>query len=351
MITIVNTIFLLADEYCSKKIKYKDIHCERFIDFIITNRIIGIAFDNLIKKSLPKKVYIDIKALYENDKNKTDNFKENLIYISYMLKNIDIDYALLKGAFLITHLYPKGHRTSNDIDILVNGEDISKIQDALLENGFVQGYYSKQDGITTATRKEIVESRMNFGETIPFIKMINEKPLIIDINFSVDFKPSTNNIVKNFLNNVIEINYEDMFFKTLNHVDFIIHLCCHLYKEATTYDWVLPKYDLMLYKFSDINVFLHEFGCKDYFLKLLERIKCFEVEKECYYTFENASIIYPKINNIEGFESFMKGFKLESLDFMRQITYPREKKLYRHNMNFKDWFFCENRVSQLEEIV
>lgn len=55
-----------------------------------------------------------------------------------MFKNTDVSYAWLKGAFLI-NVYDIGMRTSNDVDILVNQNQISEITDILKKNGFVQG--------------------------------------------------------------------------------------------------------------------------------------------------------------------------------------------------------------------
>lgn len=60
------------------------------------------------------------------------------LYFVKMFKNTDVSYALLKGAFLI-NVYDIGMRTSNDVDILVNQNQISEITDILKKNGFVQG--------------------------------------------------------------------------------------------------------------------------------------------------------------------------------------------------------------------
>ncbi len=263
----------------------------------------------------------------------------------------DFDYAFLKGSFLSTVLYKEGLRTSNDIDILLNSEDISSCQQLLIRNGFIQGYYSQEKGIVPATRREIIQSRMNYGETVPFLKMVDDDLLVIDINFSVDFKPSSNRpIVKELIQSSIDIDFEDIKIRTLNPVDFIIHLCCHLYKEATTYNWLISKRDLLLYKFCDINLMLHHYGNRVYFKELLARIKHFHIGKECYYTFENSSIIYPKLRGIEGFEEFMEQVRPSDLNYMKQILFPMEKKLYEYSMGFEEWFFCEDRISNLKEI-
>lgn len=348
----MNKLFMLSDVYLNDKVildKQDDI--ELLTGQIILNRIVNIAYDNMDRFTLHADIRKSFDILQQKNIKKSNIFRGDLDYLANVLKNVTCEYALLKGAFLSTNLYTNGYRTSNDIDILVEAKNVSKIQSLLKENGFKQGYLDHNGNINPATRKQIIESKMNFGETVPFLKMTQGRVLEVDINFSIDFKPSDNTqLIGELLSTAVLVTVDTVEFKTLDKFDFLIHLCCHLYKEATTYDWVARRRDLMLYKFSDINVFLHEFGCKDYCSKLLSRIRQFGVEQECYYTFENSSIIYPKINSIEGFDGLMKELKPTDLGFMQQIIYPRENKRFKYDMDFEDWFFCPNRIAQLEEI-
>jgi len=346
-------LFLLSDALLNEKVQIaSNDNIELLMGNIILNRIVKIAYNNLDLNTLSADFYKAIQALKESCEKQHLKFEGNLYYLSTLLENIKFKYALLKGAFLSTVLFDNGNRTSNDIDILVEGKNVAEIQSLLINNGFIQGRYIREDNtIISASRKEIIESRMNFGETIPFFKMIDGSPFEVDINFSVDFKPGDNrNLVSELLRDTTTIPIKDQKFYTLNMLDFVIHLCCHLYKEATTYDWVLYRRDLMLYKFSDINVFLHRFGDEEFFNALTNRIKKYNVEKECYYTFENSSIIYPNLKNIKWFNIAKEEIKPYSLNFMKQIIYPREKKLFEYNLSFVDWFFCPNRIEKLREI-
>ena len=152
------------------------------------------------------------------------------------------------------------------------------------------------------------------------------------------------------LSNTIFATFENVEFRTLNPIDFIIHLSCHLFKEATNYDWVIRRRDLMLYKFCDINVFMHKYGTQKFFSSLANYIKKYNLQKECYYTLENASIIYPRLNKLEGYHSLKHFIRTNDLTFMKQIIYPREKVLYQYDMSFTDWFFCHNRVDHLRVV-
>lgn len=347
-----NTLFFLSDIYSDGCIPLdSSIDIEKLFGQIVSNRIVNTSLKNIEPSHFSSEVIKAITIIAESNREKCRVFIDNLTYLSRILSAAEVEYALLKGAYLTPFLYSFGERTSNDIDILTNRENLSKIQQLLQDEGFIQGMLVSSKHVRPATRKEIIESRMNNGETIPFLKEIDGNWLEVDINLSLDFKPTGNRqIVTDMLSSSICVSKDALQFNTLNHCDFLIHLCCHLYKEATTYDWVIRRRDLMLYKFSDINVFTHKHGNEKYFNIIAERIKLFGLERECYYTFENASIIYPSINKIEGFIKLKEEITPNNLAFMTQIVWPREKRLFQHSMKFVDWFFCDNRIAMLEEI-
>jgi hypothetical protein len=328
--------------------------CSSLLGDICINRIGGIAYKNMNKLKnfrVLKEFKTTIEAVYKDNIRKTESFKKNIKYLSQIFKDVNFNYAFLKGSFLTTKLYESGYRTSNDIDILINENDITNCQNVLLNNGFVQGEYKKDVGIIPANRREILMSRMNYGETIPFVKMIEDEPVNIDLNFSVDFKPAgQSQIVSELLMNTIEVEFENVCFKTLNRIDFLIHLCCHLYKEATTINWVRSNRDLQLYKFSDINIFFHECILKEDFQNIVKCIAEFGVEKECYYTFENASVIYPNLKKIEGFEKMLNDIKPKDIKFMKQIYDPMDKNVYEYDITFEEWFMSKKRISHLRKV-
>ena len=120
------------------------------------------------------------------EKNKS--FLMCLKYITSILAECENEYVMLKGAYLCS-AYPKGYRTSNDIDLLVNPKSISKIEKILLSEGFKQGNV-RNGSFIAASRSEILSSKMLRGETVPFIKQVDlpfMKYLEIDINFSMGF--------------------------------------------------------------------------------------------------------------------------------------------------------------------
>lgn len=349
-------LFILSDQYLENEISLDCIEeGSVFVDEVIKNRVSGIVYDNLTKMNQSLMSADDLeklRAAYLKDINKAKRFKKNMLYLCQVLKDCKFNYALLKGAFLTTQLYKEGHRTSNDIDILIEEQDIDKCQQTFFENGFIQGTYSEEDGLVPATRREIIMSRMNYGETIPLVKLIDGHPLFVDINFSLDFKPPTEkNTIKSMLDRAVDIQLDGGSFKSLEPIDFFIHLCCHLYKEATTYAWVEYNSDLSLYKFSDINLFLHRFNDKTFMNALIDRTNGFGVNKECYYTLVNSAIIYPGLKNISGYDDLVSQIKPQDLQFMKQIIMPMENRVMAYKLSFSEWFMCKDKVKYLEEII
>lgn len=343
-------IFKLSDALLDEKVTVDSADWELLLGQIITNRIVGIAYRNLKKSDVKMTNEIEqcLKSTLDYNVRKTNGYIENVKYIGTIMSEGSFNYALLKGAYLATKVYEIGNRTSNDIDIFLHSSDLTECQGLLEKNGFIQGGFVNGE-IIPATRREILLARMNYGETVPFLKIVNENLLEVDLNFSLDFKPSGNSeIMRKMLSDVNYVELDDTGFMTLKLTDFIIHLCAHLYKEATTYDWVVRRRDLNLYKFSDINVLLRknldEKLCKD----LVERIGEFGMRDECYYTFYNSGLIYPKLHENEWFQQLLDSIKPESLKYMKQIVWPVKKELYEYQYNFIEWFLHEDRVKELK---
>lgn len=344
-------IFQLSDVFCdSIKGEYSNINQAILLGNICTNRIAGIAYKNMYKSTVnwQKECKDVLGTMYEKNVQKSKVFKRFVCELASILEKAEFKYVLLKGAYLSTLLYEEGMRTSNDIDILIQEKDIEKCQNLLELNGFIQGYIEEGKKIRPASRREIIMSRMNYGETVPFVKEIDGEILEIDINFSLDFKPEQGvSRVEQLLEKRERVIFEDSAYYTLNQYDFFIHLCCHLYKEATTINWVQMGRDLQLYKFSDINLFFRKVLASLDIDTLVKRIKEYQTEEECYYTIVNASKIYPKIMELDFYNYIIKGIEPDNLEFMKQIVNPETGEKYSYDMSFEDWFFAEDKIKSL----
>lgn len=287
--------------------------------------------------------------VYQLDCTRTESYIQSVEMIGRILNNADFPYALLKGAYLIS-IYPKGLRTSNDIDVLIEQENITKLSELLIQNGFTQGYL-RNGNFCPATRLEIINSRMNRGETVPFIKKVDLSGLDyceIDINFSIDSVAyQKNDIVSKMLENsqrrIMNISY------TLCPADFLIHLCAHLFKEATIINWVYMGRDLSLYKFCDIYFLLKKWMNDEFYKAMKDRVYNYGLQRECYYALYYTKELFQIENTV--LEKLLKEIKPSDTAYLKEIVNLSENKKYYYDMPFIEWFFCGNRGENLYNVM
>ncbi len=277
---------------------------------------------------------------------RNEDYVKCIEFVSNILSCVDAPHAMLKGAYLCDW-YPDGYRTSNDIDVLIKPNDVTVFSKALKNAGFEQGYI-KCGELVPATRQQIIESKMTRGETVPFIKRVDMpflKYLEVDLNFSLDYKNSDDKILNLMLDNTVTASLKKCNVKTLDKLSFILHLCAHLYKEATTLPWIKMKRDMTLYKYLDIYALLHELYA-DEEKDLISLAEKYGMERELCYCIKGVFALFPLKK--EKLARYLKEHDGEALDF---VLAPAEKKKYRYaESDPKKRFFHENRLSLLVEV-
>lgn len=315
------------------------------------NRMQGVAYGVLKEHELLYKINREfrncLKVAYEKNIEKNESYFKCIDYVTNILSDFQGQFAMLKGAFLCGY-YPKGYRVSNDIDLLVLPSKVTEIGERLSKAGFVQGTI-KNDEFIPASRKEIIESRMTRGETVPYIKEINMpgmKYLEVDINFSLDYKNGEEDIIERLLKNGCFIAEKNLF--TLSKEDFIIHLCTHLYKEATTLPWIKMKRDMTLYKYCDIYLLLNEMNDEE-IIGVLARAKELGKQEECAYaisqTIELFDMQIPRIKYI------VNKILQDVPEFCEKVVDPKGKKILVYKtIDVNKRFFLEDREKDLKEV-
>lgn len=322
---------------------------------LLYNRIAGVAYTVLKQANilwmLNREFRNSIQMIYDSNCVRHESYMKTLSYLSSLLKDINIPYALLKGAFL-NQVYKKGIRISNDVDVLVNQNNITEITTILKKNGFKQGNV-RSGKFVEATRLEILSSRINRGETVPFIKEINlpqMKFCEIDINFSFDYRAKQeNNMVEDFLYNAQPaICTDNAYMNTLSSTCFLIQLCMHLYKEATIMNWVKMGRDVSLYKYMDIYVYIVEFFNANFAKEFILLVKKYGLENECYYTLYYTKLLFDISN--ECLDNILESIEPTDLDFLNQIYDPETRKKYKFNIDYIEWVFSSKKLEKLNEV-
>lgn len=317
------------------------------------NRMPAIAYGTLNKHGLLAKVNREfsnsLKSAYMQNKEKNESFFWCVEHLENVLSHCSCPYAMLKGAYLCKW-YPIGYRTSNDIDLLVYPRDITEIGIALMEAGFKQGKICGGK-FQPATRMEIIESKMMRGETVPYIKEINlpgMQFLEVDINFSLDYKPGDTDLLEEMMKHTVIEETSDFRVRTLRQDDFFVHLCSHLYKEATTLPWVEMTRDMTLYKYCDIYMLLNDTS-KENIDVLFDRAKKLGLEKVCAFAvYQTAELFdFKNVYAVSVAESILN----RDPDFIHTVVSPKEKKKYIFTeRDISERFFSDSRKALLQEV-
>ena len=320
---------------------------------LFANRMQGVAFGTLKKHQLLEKVNREFRNslayAYEQNTQKNESFYQCVAMLNDILSSCGCPIAMLKGAYLCFR-YPSGYRTSNDVDLLVSASNVTTVGKLLSRAGFMQGSIRNGEFVP-ATRQEIISSRMLRGETVPYIREVGlpfMKFFEVDINFSLDYKNGTDNIVEKLLSKVRKKQTTAGLIPTLCNEDFFIHLCTHLYKEATTLPWIKMGRDMTLYKYCDIYMLLTQ-SSDDQIQQILQRSLDLGLEKICAYA------ILETIELFEMDKTWIAQWAIKTLadtpNFRLQVTAPTEKKLFQYQtQNASKRFFMKSRISDLKEV-
>ncbi len=334
---------------------------EYILGFLMYNRVAGIAYKILLEcnpheDEINREFKLNLFLNYSIQLERTKAMNNYLLELSDRLKDLKIGHAFLKGSILATTVYPEGCRISNDIDILVSDENLTEVAEALKSLGYIEGTYDlNTNTVIPATRKEILHCRINFGELMSFIKVVN-KPgasmMLVDVNFSLRaFGIGARKEVEMYLSNVNEYKYLDKRITSLSEEYFLAHLCVHFYKEASDIRWISRQRDMTLYKIVDIY---EVFNSNNFYIdtnKFLKLVKDYNIFNEVYYTFKIVSDIFPTLKENSLVHNILNT-EVKISENIMNLVYDSSNLEYKGfwKMDTIDRLFAANRVENIEEV-
>jgi len=319
---------------------------------LFANRMQGIAYCRLRGHGLLDRVPREFRSAlsdgYEMNLLRGESYLRCVDGVSALLEKSHADAAMLKGAWLCSQ-YPPGWRTANDIDLLCDPRKVTELGEILRGDGFAQGYLRGGE-FFAADRREIITAKMMRGETVPFVKRVSLPGmpyLEIDLNFSVSYRGEDGDVAARMLENAGWRTSRLNRIRTLDKSDFFLHLCCHLYKEATTMPWIRMRRDMTLYKYADIAFLLLRMSDKET-MELFARARQLALLPVCAYAVFSAAQLFAME------ERAAIGWSREILsampEFLRTVVAPSEKKYYLYpDGDITARFFDEDRASHLKE--
>lgn len=341
----------ITDILQNRRINAECIDWYSVLGFLELNRIGGYFYGKIKDMEVPETFKKALSALLKRQTARNALMGERLAELTEELEKTGIRYVVLKGNFLShanfvlndhSAFYGSGERVSNDIDILVSPQEIGKVEKVLSALGYVQGYYDAERGIVSEiSRREILERRMNRGETVPF-QFVTGKTVLphveIDINFSLDHLPSgTGEILKEMLERAELYAADCGTIRSLEKIDFLVHLIMHQYKEMCVYWMVARGKDLELYKLLDIYLLLKETDGEE----LRKRIDRYGIAKQ-------AEVVLKCVKDV--FDDAKTGMVALSAESERVIEYGKRIRMYEWTAGVRERLLFTDHTGFLKEI-
>ncbi|GIQ71272.1 hypothetical protein DUZ99_13040 [Xylanibacillus composti] len=352
--------FRTADKERVEEILGQKLDLAEILGHLTYNRTAGIAYHTLRAINAPffnREFEMVLFLVHQVQELRTKSHNQYITQIAKAMKESGIPHAFLKGSILAHSIYPAGCRISSDIDILLNGDDLTACSNVFKELGFIQGFHDENQNIVVpATRRELINYRMNYGEVVPFRKVVDDPGINlieIDINFSLDWLPhGTEQAVSNFIAQSEDYTFDNgQKVSALPKEYFLAHLCVHLFKEAQVITWVEWQRDMGLYKFVDIYGFLTDPNLSINWEKFVQILTENDIVEDCYYALEYTRTFFPVLNENQGFVDMMARIKPANTDYLEQVIdggNPDVK--YKWKKDLLTRFFDLKRIDLLEKM-
>lgn len=210
-----------------------------------------------------------LRYYFNYSKSRLSYLEDRMVEITNELNKMQISYALIKGFDIVNKVYnpiKPFSRDFNDIDILLDKDDLSRVSLVLEQMGYVQGDVDNmQSTVQKASRIEQLEMMMRSHQIYSYVRLdtidkkleINES-VLVDVNFTpfeggnVPPKIAT----KTMLEECKKISLYEGEYSSLNVYHTFIQLVYHLYKDTSYERKKNLGIDLTIQKFCDIREYL-----------------------------------------------------------------------------------------------
>ncbi len=345
--------FLHADANNIRELLLQGAATPSLLGHLFMNRLAPLAYGVLrgteCLSQVPREFRTALCMTYEQNRKRNDSFFESLRLVRDALADVSAPYAMLKGSWLC-QLYPAAYRSSHDIDLLIRPQDLTAVGTALEAAGFRQGSL-QNDRFVPASRAEIISSRMMRGETVPYIKEV-DLPFLsyleVDLNFSLDYKAQSPVVLENMLAHRTLTADGPVPIFTLATADFMLHLCAHLYKEATTYPWIRMKRDMALYKYVDLYYMVSTLSPQER-QAVKDRACELGLELPCWYALQSMKeLLEPES---AALDCILGSLHPGDPSLLHQAVDPEHHQLFCYKeQNLRTRFWCQDRAALLQEV-
>lgn len=326
-----------------------NISWERLIKYAYKNKVVYLFYHNICLLKLDKHIPSCFKKLIEDSANcNYINNCEKLKQLDKILSKLkleNIDAVPLKGAYSIDNIYKNRYiRFTNDLDLLIRKKDIERIDQLLISNGYVQADYDFKNNIILIpdkTKKMLHKTKMY--NLMPYIKLNDDVPnktVVFDLSFALDFS-----LYVEPVNEMLDMAIEADTKLTLRPEHFLMHMCCHHYREASNTAWIMLGEDLHLIKFCDVREFILQKMNSDSIAKTIQFAKKYNLEKALYFTIFFTREIYR-----DGYETdILTSLNINDEEFMYQFGEKDYDEVQTRKKDFWTSLFSENNKDEIAQ--
>ncbi|WP_018884772.1 nucleotidyltransferase family protein [Paenibacillus massiliensis] len=323
----------------------KPIESYTFLNYLTKNKVVGLAYANLKKLGVLQHVPLQINQLmkyyYIGNQTRNKLYQEELQKILLAFHAKKVPCFPLKGALLLSELYlESGTRSINDIDLLIQLKDSKEITDIMTSLGYLQGNYDYSTGqLQEHSREKNVSWKMNMNTLPTFVKLSDSKEVEF---FMVDFSFSLN--LDKHIEPVDEMIMQAQEGKLLAE-HFLVHLCCHLYKEATGAIWIYTDCDMNTIKFCDVREYILIQMDTTTLIRAVEFANYFGLQHPLYFTFYYLQMLYN-----DGYEeALMNKLDIKESEFVHSPSSVHSTEHYRWKKSFWKRLFAFSNKEELGE--
>ena len=266
------------------------------------------------------------------------------------LRKNGIKAVPLKGSILIPQVYQDlAIRAMNDLDFLIRTKDRSKTSKILKEMGFKTGFYDwSTDAIIQISYKMELMWKMHAGNLYPHVMKVDDPYLkFVTLDFSYDVDLQQNYIASNGMwESTVSAEMLGHQLECLSPIHFLLHLCVHLFKEATNVQWILAHQDLNLIKFCDIREYILANLTNIAWEQVPKRAKELGCEEALFYSLYYLTFLYgemPVVNQI------MNDLGISDASFLEKYGANDYEASKQWKKSFLERFFSYSNEDEIEE--
>lgn len=332
--------------YISKLVK-QQINWERVVQYCIRNKVLYLLLYHLERYQLigylPKYLSKLVSEAMQVNRVKNDIKFAEMERICRKFEENDIKIVPVKGSYLIDNLYcNRSIRETNDIDALISKKDISKIDQIMKELGYSNKKYNdklKKFENRSTTEKILYKTKMY--NLLPYVKVINSPvnmKIIFDFSHALDFTLNSDVVQE-----MLDVSYMDNNIRRLLSEHYLIHMCCHHYREASHVEWIKIGKDLNLIKFCDVREFILKKMDKESLQKAVTFAKKHNLEKPLFFVLFFLDTIYS-----DGYEKeLMEKLDIKNKEFVYMFGDNGDEIKYLRKKEFWESFFSDDNKDEV----